>query len=43
VDAFQAKWAAAGMTGTWSVVDETAGTIELDDTSCGDVNISFTL
>jgi len=43
VTAFQTKWAAAGMTGTWSVVDETAGTIELDDTSCGDVNLSFSL
>ena len=43
VDALQTKWEAAGQDGDWTVVDETAGTIQLSGTDCTSVDISFSL
>lgn len=43
VDALQTKWDAAGQDGTWTVEDETAGTILLTGTTCASVELSFSL
>lgn len=43
VDDLQTAWDAAGQDGTWTVVDETAGTILLTGATCRNVQLSFEL